>query len=94
MIEARGLTKRYGGKLAVDGLSFTVRPGAVTGFLGPNGAGKPNIGLRHFFVPRGVDCRLVNQGPIGLAERGQDASRRPYVLCTRSGARPHCVAHA
>jgi ABC-2 type transport system ATP-binding protein len=40
MIEARGLTKRYGDKVAVDGLSFTVRPGRVTGFLGPNGAGK------------------------------------------------------
>lgn len=40
MIEARGLTKRYGDKTAVDGLSFTVRPGSVTGFLGPNGAGK------------------------------------------------------
>jgi ABC-2 type transport system ATP-binding protein len=40
MIEAHGLTKRYGGKLAVDDLSFTVRPGVVTGFLGPNGAGK------------------------------------------------------
>jgi energy-coupling factor transporter ATP-binding protein EcfA2 len=40
MIEARGLTKRYGDKTAVDNLSFTVRPGAVTGFLGPNGAGK------------------------------------------------------
>jgi ABC-2 type transport system ATP-binding protein len=40
MIEARGLSKRYGGKAAVDGLSFTVRPGHVTGFLGPNGAGK------------------------------------------------------
>lgn len=40
MIEARGLTKRYGSTLAVDDLSFTVRPGAVTGFLGPNGAGK------------------------------------------------------
>ncbi len=40
MIEARGLTKRYGPKTAVDGVSFTVRPGAVTGFLGPNGAGK------------------------------------------------------
>src|SRR3954468_10350175 len=40
MIEARGLTKRYGDKVAVDGLSFTVRPGVVTGFLGPNGAGK------------------------------------------------------
>jgi ABC-2 type transport system ATP-binding protein len=40
MIEAHGLTKRYGDKTAVDGLSFTVRPGVVTGFLGPNGAGK------------------------------------------------------
>ena len=40
MIEARNLSKRYGKKLAVDDLSFTVRPGAVTGFLGPNGAGK------------------------------------------------------
>ncbi len=40
MIEARSLTKRYGDKTAVDGLSFTVRPGIVTGFLGPNGAGK------------------------------------------------------
>ncbi|MGD0379640.1 MAG: ATP-binding cassette domain-containing protein [Acidimicrobiales bacterium] len=40
MIEARGLTKRYGGTLAVDGLSFDVRPGQVTGFLGPNGSGK------------------------------------------------------
>ena len=40
MIEAIGLTKRYGEKVAVDGISFTVRPGRVTGFLGPNGAGK------------------------------------------------------
>src|SRR5581483_331600 len=40
MIEARGLSKRYGDKAAVDRLSFTVRPGRVTGFLGPNGAGK------------------------------------------------------
>jgi ABC-2 type transport system ATP-binding protein len=40
MIEARELTKRYGGKTAVDQLSFTVAPGKVTGFLGPNGAGK------------------------------------------------------
>ena len=40
MIEARGLTKRYGDRLAVDQLSFTVKPGQVTGFLGPNGAGK------------------------------------------------------
>jgi ABC-2 type transport system ATP-binding protein len=40
MIEAHDLTKIYGGKAAVDHLSFTVEPGQVTGFLGPNGAGK------------------------------------------------------
>ncbi|MFE3495719.1 ABC transporter ATP-binding protein [Streptomyces sp. NPDC059175] len=40
MIELEGLTKRFGSTLAVDHLSFTVRPGMVTGFLGPNGAGK------------------------------------------------------
>jgi ABC-2 type transport system ATP-binding protein len=40
MIEVRDLTKRFGDKLAVDHLSFTVEPGRVTGFLGPNGAGK------------------------------------------------------
>jgi ABC-2 type transport system ATP-binding protein len=40
MIEARGLTKRFGPRLAVDALSFEVRPGRVTGFLGPNGSGK------------------------------------------------------
>ncbi|WP_345540307.1 ATP-binding cassette domain-containing protein, partial [Phytohabitans rumicis] len=40
MIEVRKLTKRYGPKVAVDGLDFTAAPGQVTGFLGPNGAGK------------------------------------------------------
>ncbi|HEV7963645.1 MAG TPA: ATP-binding cassette domain-containing protein [Actinoplanes sp.] len=40
MIEVRNLTKRYGDRTAVDQVTFTVRPGVVTGFLGPNGAGK------------------------------------------------------
>jgi ABC-2 type transport system ATP-binding protein len=40
MIEAEGLSKRYGDTLAVDSLSFSVAPGKITGFLGPNGAGK------------------------------------------------------
>jgi ABC-2 type transport system ATP-binding protein len=39
-LTVRGLTKRYGGRAAVDGLTFDVRPGMVTGFLGPNGSGK------------------------------------------------------
>jgi len=40
MIEVRGLTKRYGAKVAVNDLTFAIEPGRVTGFLGPNGAGK------------------------------------------------------
>src|ERR1700751_720168 len=40
MIEVRGLTKRYGDKVAVNNLAFGIEPGKVTGFLGPNGAGK------------------------------------------------------
>src|SRR6516162_4952984 len=39
-IEVTGLHKRFGPTVALDGLSFTVRPGQVTGFVGPNGAGK------------------------------------------------------
>ena len=40
MIEIDHVTKRYGDKVAVEDLSFSVKPGIVTGFLGPNGAGK------------------------------------------------------
>jgi ABC-2 type transport system ATP-binding protein len=52
MIEAQALSKRYGGTVAVDALSFAVKPGQVTGFLGPNGAGKSTtmrmiVGLDH-----------------------------------------------
>jgi ABC-2 type transport system ATP-binding protein len=52
VIEVRDLRKRYGGTTAVDGLSFDVRPGVVTGFLGPNGSGKSTtlrviLGLDH-----------------------------------------------
>ncbi|MFJ7342503.1 ABC transporter ATP-binding protein [Streptomyces sp. NPDC101110] len=60
MIELEGLTKRYGEKVAVNNLSFTVRPGIVTGFLGPNGAGKSTtmrmiLGLDH---PTAGDVRI------------------------------------
>jgi len=41
MIQARGLTKRYGQTVVVNSLTFDLRPGRVTGFLGPNGAGNP-----------------------------------------------------
>ena len=68
MIEARDLTKRYGRTVAVDGLSFDVRPGTVTGFLGPNGSGKSTtmrmlIGLDR---PDGGDARIGGRPYSGL----------------------------
>jgi ABC-2 type transport system ATP-binding protein len=69
-IEVHGLSKRYGSTLAVDGLSFTVRPGIVTGFVGPNGAGKSTT-MR---IVLGLDApdagtALVNGRPYVELER-------------------------
>jgi ABC-type sugar transport system ATPase subunit len=50
MIEVENLSKRYGEKLAVDGLDFVVRPGIVTGFLGRNGAGTSAVWADALFV--------------------------------------------
>jgi ABC-2 type transport system ATP-binding protein len=76
MIEAHNLTKRYGDKTAVDDLTFTVKPGIVTGFLGPNGSGKSTtmrliLGLDG---PSGgevtVDGRAYRDFPAPLHEVG------------------------
>ena len=76
MIQADNLTKRYGDKVAVDGLSFTVRPGMVTGFLGPNGAGKSTT-MRMIL---GLD-----RADRGLGHRQRPAVRRARrARCTRS----------
>jgi ABC-2 type transport system ATP-binding protein len=61
MIEIHGLTKRYGPATAVEDLSFTVRPGHVTGFLGPNGAGKSTT-LRLIL---GLDAPTAGTATIG-----------------------------
>ena len=61
MIEVRDLTKRYGPTLAVDALSFDVRPGVVTGFLGPNGSGKSTT-MRLIL---GLDAPDAGQARIG-----------------------------
>jgi ABC-2 type transport system ATP-binding protein len=61
MIEASALTKRYGSTVAVDGLSFDVRPGSVTGFLGPNGSGKSTT-MRMIV---GLDYPHAGQARIG-----------------------------
>jgi ABC-2 type transport system ATP-binding protein len=70
MIELQGLTKRYGDKTAVDHLTFTVRPGVVTGFLGPNGAGKSTtmrmmLGLDN---PTSGDVRIDGKHYAQLSE--------------------------
>ncbi|WP_225802939.1 ABC transporter ATP-binding protein [Streptomyces sp. NK15101] len=76
MIEVRELTKRYGATTAVDALTFTVRPGRVTGFLGPNGSGKSTtlrmvLGLH---TPTSgsvtVDGRPFTDRPRGLRHVG------------------------
>src|SRR6266487_3115198 len=61
MIEVRDLTKRYGSTLAVDALSFDLRPGMVTGFLGPNGSGKSTT-MR---LIMGLDAPDAGQARIG-----------------------------
>jgi len=70
-ITASGLTKRYGSTLAVDGLSFQVRPGRVTGFLGPNGAGKSTT-LR---MVMGLDA--PSGGSVTIDGRPYTSLRRP-----------------
>jgi len=69
MIEVRGLSKRYGDKIAVNNLSFKVAPGKVTGFLGPNGAGKTTtmrliLGLDY---PDAGDVTVAGKHYVNLA---------------------------
>ena len=71
MIEVRGLTKRYGPVVAVDGLTFDVAPGKVTGFLGPNGAGKSTT-IRLIL---GLDTPAAGTATVG--GRPYRALRRP-----------------
>jgi ABC-2 type transport system ATP-binding protein len=69
MIEARGLSKRYGSTVAVDALSFDVRPGTVTGFLGPNGSGKSTT-MRMILGLDTPDAGQVRIGGRGYRELG------------------------
>ena len=73
MIEARGLVKRYGSTAAVNDLSFTIRPGLVTGFLGPNGAGKTTT-MRLIL---GLD--YPSAGTVTV--NGQSFARLPDPMC-------------
>jgi ABC-2 type transport system ATP-binding protein len=98
MIEAFGLTKRYGDKLAVDRLSFTVQPGVVTGFLGPNGSGKSTtmrmlLGLdRATSGSSTINGRRYDQLKAPLCEVGALLEAR--AIHTGRSARNHLLALA
>src|ERR1700684_3295385 len=70
MIEAQLLTKNYGKTVAVDGASFVVRPGRVTGFLGPNGAGKstPRRMILGLAAPSSCEVRVNGKPYAQLAD--------------------------
>jgi ABC-2 type transport system ATP-binding protein len=98
MIEVQALSKRYGGKVAVDDLSFAVQPGHVTGFLGPNGAGKSTtmrmiVGLDHPTAGTAtVDGRPYRDHPAPLREVG--ALLEAKSVHKGRSARNHLVALA
>src|SRR5215217_42728 len=83
-IEVAGLRKTYGSTLALDGMSFTVRPGLVTGFVGPNGAGKSTT-MR---VILGLDA--VDAGTALVSGRPYRSLRRPlsHVGAVLDGTSP------
>jgi ABC-2 type transport system ATP-binding protein len=98
MISVEQLTKRYGEKTAVDSLTFTVRPGLVTGFLGPNGAGKSTTmrmiaGLDAPTAGRAlVNGRRYADHPAPLTEVGLLLEAR--AVHTGRSARNHLLALA
>jgi ABC-2 type transport system ATP-binding protein len=98
MIEAKGLTKRYGPKTAVDDLTFVVRPGVVTGFLGPNGAGKSTtmrllLGLdRPSAGSSRINGKRYADHPAPLREVGALLEAR--AVHTGRSARSHLLAMA
>jgi ABC-2 type transport system ATP-binding protein len=98
MIEVENLSKRYGEKLAVDGLDFVVQPGIVTGFLGPNGAGKSTTmrmiaGLDEPTVGRvRVNGRDYRAAAAPMAELGLLLEAR--AVHTGRSARNHLLALA
>ena len=98
MIKVENLSKRYGEKLAVDGLDFVVQPGIVTGFLGPNGAGKSTTMrmIAGLDEPTGgrvlVNGRDYRSAPGPMAELGTLLEAK--AVHTGRSARNHLLALA
>ncbi|WP_019607838.1 ABC transporter ATP-binding protein [Nocardiopsis sp. CNS-639] len=92
MLTVRELTKRYGGRTAVDGLTFTVEPGRVTGFLGPNGAGKSTTMRMMLGLARPTSGEaLINGREYGRLDR---PTRRVGALLSPDAAHPGRSARA
>jgi len=77
VLEVKGVTKRLGGTLAVDGVSFAVRPGSITGLIGPNGAGKTTLfnTIAGLFAPtrgsiRFAGAEIAGRAPYAIFRRG------------------------
>jgi ABC-2 type transport system ATP-binding protein len=85
MLEARGLTKRYGGLLALDRVSFQLNRGEIVGYLGPNGSGKSttvNIVVGLLEPTSGsvsLDGRTLSENPAGYKQRLGYVPEEPYL---------------
>src|SRR6187397_2494390 len=85
MLEARGLTKRYGGLLALDRVSFDLRPGEIVGYLGPNGSGKSTtvnlvVGLLEPSAGSlSLDGHSLSRDPIEYKRRIGYVPEEPYL---------------
>jgi ABC-2 type transport system ATP-binding protein len=85
MLEARGLTKRYGGLLALDRVSFQIERGEIVGYLGPNGSGKSttvNIVVGLLEPSAGsiaIDGRTIGDDPIGYKQKIGYVPEEPYL---------------
>ena len=95
MIAVEELTKRYGKKLAVEDLSFEVRPGVLTGFLGPNGSGKSTT-MRMILGLGPSDGRPHPRlrAPVHRAHRWSAPRRRPARSRRGPGEQAHFRAPA
>jgi ABC-2 type transport system ATP-binding protein len=100
MITARALSKRYGAKIAVDDITFTVRPGVVTGFLGPNGAGKSTTMRLILGLDAPTSGEVTVNGKRYAEHRAPPRESAPYwkpAPCTpagRSAGRPNRRSHS
>src|SRR5262245_46814962 len=91
MLELRHVSKRFGGHLAVDDVSFYARPGEVTGYLGPNGSGKSTtikmiVGL--IGISTGEVCfngKSVEQDPIGWKQAVGYVPEEPHLYTHLTG---------